>query len=263
MEWFAQPNILYFDGTQPGIGILELACSAPGRAGSVGPWVRDSCILHIVTAGRAVFCGRPVGPGEAFLILPGAVHDFSFDADYRHMWISFTCRDTDALGAALGIRLRRQVYRVAQADRILAMWEAGFDACRAGAGEAMAASLLAAALPLLSAGDPAAPGMPMADRAAAYLRRNLHRPVTMEETAAHIGVSEKHLNRLFKRAYGVSLRQYLCAIRMERAQSLLRDRQYRIRDVALSAGYESQLAFSSTFRKKCGMSPSQWREQNP
>lgn len=65
---------------------------------------------------------------------------------------------------------------------------------------------------------------------------------------------------LFKQTYGIPPKQYLQDIRMKKAMSLVVDTDLKIAEVALSVGYDCQLAFSGAFRKYTGVSPSEYRE---
>lgn len=65
---------------------------------------------------------------------------------------------------------------------------------------------------------------------------------------------------LFKQTYGIPPKQYFQDIRMKKAMSLLVNADLKIAEVALSVGYDCQLAFSGAFRKYTGVSPSEYRE---
>ena len=65
---------------------------------------------------------------------------------------------------------------------------------------------------------------------------------------------------LFKQTCGIPPKQYLQDIRMKKAMSLLVNTDLKIAEVALSVGYDCQLAFSGAFRKYTGVSPSEYRE---
>ena len=82
----------------------------------------------------------------------------------------------------------------------------------------------------------------------------------MEDTASFVCLSEKYMCALFKQTYGIPPKQYLQDMRMKKAMSLLVNTDLKIAEVALSVGYDCQLAFSGAFRKYTGISPSEYRE---
>ena len=98
-------------------------------------------------------------------------------------------------------------------------------------------------------------------KACSFMRHNYYRKISMEEVARHVNLSEKHLCRLFKKELSVTPMQYLIRLRMEQARMLLRDTDMMVKDVALTVGYPSQLAFSSAFASYWGMAPSSVKRQ--
>jgi AraC-like DNA-binding protein len=104
--------------------------------------------------------------------------------------------------------------------------------------------------------DPAA-------RAEAVLYREYYRnDLDVGEVARMVGLSTSHLARLFKRRTGRSLHQTLIAIRLRRAQELLRDPELSIKEVAALTGWSNQLYFSSAFRACHGVAPTQARRRD-
>jgi AraC family transcriptional regulator len=54
---------------------------------------------------------------------------------------------------------------------------------------------------------------------------------------------------------GVTLYQYVLYLRMERAKSLLKQRQITISDVAIECGFASKSHFTRLFRQMSGITP--------
>ena len=57
--------------------------------------------------------------------------------------------------------------------------------------------------------------------------------------------------------------QYLTALRMQRARELLRNTRLPVYEIASRTGYESDLAFTRTFKKHAGLTPKQFRAREP
>nr|WP_245162001.1 helix-turn-helix domain-containing protein [Brevibacterium marinum] len=75
--------------------------------------------------------------------------------------------------------------------------------------------------------------------------------------AGRIGVSERHLSRLFAEV-GHSVPQAVLAARLESAQSLLSDPESAcigMAEVAFRSGFRSQAQFSRSYRSRFGMAP--------
>jgi len=81
------------------------------------------------------------------------------------------------------------------------------------------------------------------------------------ELASQAHVSEEHLRRLCKRAFGHSPMAHLTEMRMQRASTLLRSTPRTIEDIALSVGFGSVYSFSTAFKRWAGLPPSHYRDR--
>ncbi len=66
--------------------------------------------------------------------------------------------------------------------------------------------------------------------------------------------SKFHFIRLFKQIYGKTPHQYLIAVRIEKAQELLRCGK-SVSEVCQDIGFDSLSTFSGLFKRKIGLSP--------
>lgn len=82
---------------------------------------------------------------------------------------------------------------------------------------------------------------------------------TISRLAAHLGVSDRHVRRLFEAQFGVSPLQYLQTRRLLTAKQLLTDTDMPIAQVALSSGFGSVRRFSAAFLEHYRLNPSQLR----
>ena len=60
-------------------------------------------------------------------------------------------------------------------------------------------------------------------------------------------------------AFGVF--EYLTLLRMQKARELLQETQLPMYEIASKVGYESDLAFTKTFKKHTGTTPTRYRKQ--
>ncbi|WP_397474581.1 helix-turn-helix domain-containing protein [Pusillimonas sp.] len=101
--------------------------------------------------------------------------------------------------------------------------------------------------------------------ARAYIARNLHKPqLDGSQVAAALGVSSRHLSRLFA-AEGATPTEYIRACRLRAARVDLADPGLAHLSVAVIAfkwGFVSQAHFSRVFRQHYGMTPTQARDRN-
>ncbi len=96
-------------------------------------------------------------------------------------------------------------------------------------------------------------------KAILYLSRHYMEPVTLEETAGHVGLNPAYFSTLFKQSCGSSFKEYLNMIRIEESKRLLANTDYPILDIAVSVGFEDQSYFSKVFKKYTGLTPKQYR----
>jgi AraC family transcriptional regulator len=91
------------------------------------------------------------------------------------------------------------------------------------------------------------------------MRADLCTNLDLKTIAAESGYSRNHFLRMFRGATGCTPHQYFLQLRIEKAQSLMKNRFLRIVDIADSCGFTSQSQFSRVFKQVIGVTPSQYR----
>jgi DNA-binding response OmpR family regulator/AraC-like DNA-binding protein len=92
-----------------------------------------------------------------------------------------------------------------------------------------------------------------------YLRVGYAEDVTMEAVARAAGLSRSRLAELFRAEVGLSLGEYVTALRVEVAKLLLSRESLRLEDVASRAGFCNASHFSRVFRDRTGRRPGAYR----
>ena len=98
-------------------------------------------------------------------------------------------------------------------------------------------------------------------RAVRLLEENCGSGQNLEELAAHLGCTSRHLRRTFAEEYHVSPVQYLQTCRLLLAKNLLTDTNLSVLDVAMAAGFGSLRRFNGLFKKQYRLSPTALRRQ--
>ena len=87
------------------------------------------------------------------------------------------------------------------------------------------------------------------------------------ETSLDIGsvcekgfISPSSLQRAFLQRFGVSPKQYIIKLRMNKALQLLVENRHSVKEIALLCGFSDEKYFSRAFREKYGYPPSQLRD---
>lgn len=101
----------------------------------------------------------------------------------------------------------------------------------------------------------------LAQQAALMLSQAAHdgEDPPLPEVAARLGVTDRHLRRIFSLAHGVTPIDYLTTQRLLLAKQLLTDTQLPVTQVAMATGYGSLRRFNAAFVERYRMSPSQLR----
>ena len=92
-----------------------------------------------------------------------------------------------------------------------------------------------------------------------WMQDNLARPLTLDDIAAHAGVSTRTLIRRFREQTGTTPLQWLHRTRIRRAQHLLETTQHSVERIAAQAGFGSPTAFRDRFKRIAGVSPHAYR----
>ena len=83
----------------------------------------------------------------------------------------------------------------------------------------------------------------------------------LQALAARLGVSDRHLRRVFEASLGVSPLQYLQTRRLLAAKQLLTDTDLPVTQVALASGFGSVRRFNAAFQGHYGLNPTQLRQR--
>lgn len=91
-----------------------------------------------------------------------------------------------------------------------------------------------------------------------YIQKHLYDPVSVADIARSIPVSASYLSSTFKKNTGEALSYYISQQKLELAKELIRSGNYTFTQIAQQLGYSSVHYFSSQFKKKFGLTPTQY-----
>lgn len=92
-----------------------------------------------------------------------------------------------------------------------------------------------------------------------FMDRYYSGKIKLEKIAAAAFMSRFHYIRMFQQVYGVTPRQYLRDLRINKAKELLQEGR-DVTSVCIAVGYDSVSTFSSTFKRGTGLAPSMYKE---
>jgi AraC-like DNA-binding protein/mannose-6-phosphate isomerase-like protein (cupin superfamily) len=86
-------------------------------------------------------------------------------------------------------------------------------------------------------------------------------PATLADASRAVGVSANHLNVLLRQQTGLTFRQLVIQRRIEAAKTLLRRGNDSCTEIAFACGFGDSNYFARLFRRKTGLTPSEFRRR--
>lgn len=93
-----------------------------------------------------------------------------------------------------------------------------------------------------------------------YIKNNISNIKTTKDVAKYLYLSEKQICRIVKEKKGLSTKQLICKIKLEKAKELLKETNYSIKDIADMLGFSSQFYFNEFFKRYETFPPSSYRK---
>ena len=89
-------------------------------------------------------------------------------------------------------------------------------------------------------------------------------PLSLSQLAEAVGITPRHLNRLFVQQLQSTPAQYQLELRLQRARTLLENTALTVTEVALATGFGTPQLLARRFNRRFGHTPTGWREaRNP
>ncbi len=99
-------------------------------------------------------------------------------------------------------------------------------------------------------------------RAHAIMEEQIEEPISCAELAALVGVSTRHLQRLFRARLGRGMEATYRELRLAKAHQLVQQTDISLTEVGIACGFSSLEVFSRTYRNRFGVAPSRDRRQS-
>ena len=115
---------------------------------------------------------------------------------------------------------------------------------------------------LLERGGEGKPGVtdPLIESTVTFINEHVQHKLSISDVARRTGLSYVQFVRRFTAYAGMSPSEYLAALRLKKAESLLSDTALPVKEVAAACGFENEYYFSNFFKKHKGLSPSAFRK---
>ena len=261
-------KIAYFIGRSREIFVTEFGYSKRHAVKVAGPTMREFYVLHFELSGKSELGELDIEAAEAFILPKNQAHSFRTTEPSERYWICFGGDSAEELLKLFGIpnsshaRLsvsnpKELLISISRLFSLACEYENTYE------GEAYALSALMSMLPRLAVVEESR--RPISDDyvslAIRYMQQNCQRNVKMQEVAARLCISEKHLCRLFVESLSLPPKAVFQKFRMDKAESLLLQTKLLISEIAASCGLSSASRFSAAFIKSHGISPTAFRKK--
>ncbi len=90
-----------------------------------------------------------------------------------------------------------------------------------------------------------------------YIANHYHEPLTVQNMAEMVNLSDMYFGNLFKKETGISFRSLLTSIRINHAEEMLYSGEFKINEIAEACGFSDVFYFSRLFKENRGFAPSQ------
>lgn len=237
-----------------------------------GPTLRPYHLIHFVTEG----CGKlvirqeeyTVETGDAFFIPAEqiAYYEGSVSRPWTYSWIGFTGTQAKNIARELLSSSGGQfVLRDLDTARYRDVIKAGAELKEVNAASHYLANSVLYQVVALLCEELQKEGyreqdISLADEIKFYLDSKFSENIQMQEIAGIFHIHPNYMNQIFRKKFGISPKQYLMNLKLDKAKNMLSTTDLPILLIAASLGFADQLSFSRTFKGRAGVSPTDYRK---
>jgi AraC-like DNA-binding protein len=232
--------------------------------------------LLYLTEGEGIFESTNQKPtrikqGDLFLLFPGEWHTYHPlpTKGWKSYWLGFKGKNIDDRVRAGFLSPTKPVYSVGFSSEIVHLYEEAFAKAKEEAAYAQQtlagiANHLIGLMYSLERNNLLNKDqnrVDMINRARLRIREALESNLTIQQVAQELGISYSNFRKLFKEYTGVAPSMYQQELRLQRAKEMLSTTNMSIKEIAYRLNFESPDYFSSKFKIKTGIKPSDFRSE--
>jgi len=206
-----------------------------------------------------------------FMLLPATKEYLRYGADaddpWTIYWVHFSGRDMTTFNQGFGIGLFDGPQKVFFNEKGLHIWDTMYQNLEMGYSKENLANtnlclyhfIATFLFPDKHFNEKKQDARDMINETILYMRKELDAKLTIQDMAQKNNLSISHFSSLFRKATGMSPMDYFIHLKLQKACLLLYNGDTKIKDIALSIGYEDPYYFSRLFKKYMNVSPDRFR----
>lgn len=212
-----------------------------------------------------------IKPGDIFLLFPGEWHTYRplTDKGWTSYWIGFKGKNIDDRVKAGFLSPNKPIYHVGFNNDIISIFEKAMkiaDSEDPNYQQTLAGivNYLIGQMYYLERNCELKKNSDQVDliaKSKVMIRESLETCITIQEIAQKLGISYSSFRKLFKEYTGIAPAMYQHNLRLQLAKELLTSTDESIKEIAYRLNFGSPDYFSSKFKAKIGMKPSDFREK--
>lgn len=221
--------------------------------------------LTTASAGR-----YSINEGDIFLIFPGEWHTYSPNPEtgWKEYWIGFKGINIDSRVSAGFFSKHSPIYKVGYNDTLISLFKEAIQVAKKQEKhfQQLLAGIVNYMLGLAFSIDSNkklknSMNLELVNRARAFMQENIETNIEMPEIADHLIISYSSFRHIFKQYTGIAPSQYYLNLKIQRAKDMLKSSSASIKEISYILHFDTPEYFTKLFKKKTGLTPSQFREQ--
>ncbi len=235
----------------------------------------NSFTLVYITRGQGRFESSAGGKheiqsGDLFILFPNEWHRYRPDATtgWDEYWVEFDGDQARQIMSHPGFSEKHPVIHLGHDDKILSLFIEITESIESGASEfehiiaAQTSQIVARLLAAIRRTDPNTGSAELVRRACRLILKQSDESVDFTRIARELGLSLSGFRKMFRKVTGLPPGQYLQHIRISKAGELLQQTALPIGEISTRLGFDSIYYFSRIFKRKTGISPSDYRRKS-
>lgn len=246
-----------------------------------GPAARNHYLFHYVHSGKGMLMHKnenginvqkQIHAGQGFMLFPGEITTYVADEKdpWKYSWIEFDGMKVQPILEKMNLRAQDPIWNSYDDEAKASMIEELDYIIRHANDEILKITghlyLFMDSFSKAGTCQIFSPATALADfyvqEAISYFEMHYSENISIEDTAAALGITRNYFAKIFKRIVGSSPKEFLMRYRMNQAAMLLCVSDEKISEIALRVGYENQLHFSRAFKNFFDVSPREYRNQH-